>query len=260
MLRFWPQVLVGLVLMGALGLIPGLTPGLATALAAPIDPQLEQQILEVIRKHPDVILDAVDKYQREEQAKQATIQRQAVQKLLGDPKRALGSSPTIGKGKVLLIEFSDFQCPYCAAVRGSLKQFAEKYPTEVTLVYKHLPLTRIHDQALGAAQAAWAAGQQGKFWEFQEALFANQKDLNGVFYKKIAAQLGLDMARFDRDRISPAAAQAIAQDVKMAEELAINGTPTFVMGSPTGGELFSGPVPLEGLEKRLQQIKTVTKP
>jgi protein-disulfide isomerase len=258
MLRFWPQFWVGLALVGTLNLAPGLAPGLAPAWAAPIDAQLEQQILEVIRKHPDVILDAVDKYQREEQAKQANIQRQAVQKLLSDPSKAIGASPTIGQGKVLLIEFSDFQCPYCASVRGSLKQFAEKYPKDVTFVYKHMPLTGIHDQALSSAQAAWAAGRQGKFWEFQEALFANQKNLNGVFYQKTAAQLGLDLARFDADRVSPAAAQAIAQDVKMAGDLAINGTPTFVMGTPTGGELFSGPVPLEGLEKRLQQIKAVT--
>jgi protein-disulfide isomerase len=120
-------------------------------------------------------------------------------------------------------------------------------------VYKHFPLTRIHDQALPAAMAAWAAGQQGKFWEFHDALFVNQKGLNDEFYQQTAKSLNLNIAKFNGDRKSPEATKAIAADAAMAESLSIDGTPSFVMG----GELFSGPVPLEALEKRLLKAKGV---
>jgi protein-disulfide isomerase len=251
MLRFWRFAL-------AIGLMASLlTAGCAMAAdtAPPLDAKLEAQILEVIRKHPEVILQSVEDFQTRERAKQAEAQKAAVKKVTADPKQAIGSSPTIGKGKVLLLEFSDFQCPYCASVKDSLKQFAQKHADEVTLVYKHFPLTRIHDQALPAALAAWAAGQQGKFWEFHDVLFANQKTLSDAFYQETAKSLNLNIAKFNGDRKSPAATKAIAADAAMAESLSIDGTPSFVMG----GELFSGPVPLEALEKRLLKAKGTSK-
>ncbi|NJM48151.1 MAG: thioredoxin domain-containing protein, partial [Alkalinema sp. RU_4_3] len=198
--------------------------------APPLDAKLEAQILEVIRKHPEVILQSVEDYQTRERAKQEEAQKAAVKKVTADPKQAIGTSPTIGKGKVLLLEFSDFQCPYCAAVRENLKQFAQKYPNDVTLVYKHFPLTRIHDQALPAAMAAWAAGQQGKFWEFHDALFGNQKTLSDAFYQETAKGLNLNIAKFNADRKGAEATRAIAADVAMAESLSIDGTPTFCDG------------------------------
>jgi protein-disulfide isomerase len=249
MLRFWRFAL-------AIGLMASLlTAGCAMAAdtAPPLDAKLEAQILEVIRKHPEVILQSVEDYQNRERARQAEAQKASVAQVTADPKQAIGSSPTLGRGKVLLLEFSDFQCPYCASVRESLKQFAQKHADEVTLVYKHFPLTRIHDQALPAALAAWAAGQQGKFWEFHDALFANQKGLDDAFYQQTAKGLNLNMAKFNGDRKSPEATQAIAADAALAERLSIDGTPSFVMG----GELFSGPVPLEALEKRLLKAKGV---
>jgi protein-disulfide isomerase len=250
MLRFWRFALAIALSIGLLGT------GCAMAADSPsLDPKLEAQILEVIRKHPEVILQSVEDYQNRERTKQAEAQKAAVKKVTANSKQAIGTSPTLGKGKILLLEFSDFQCPYCAAVRDNLKQFAQKYPNDITLVYKHFPLTRIHDQALPAALAAWAAGQQGKFWEFHDALFANQKTLNEDFYQQTAKTLNLDLAKFNRDRTSKAATEAIAADAALAQQLAIDGTPTFVMGE----DLFSGPVPLEALEKRLQKAKSSTK-
>jgi protein-disulfide isomerase len=212
-----------------------------------VDPKLEQQILEVIRKHPQVIMESVEKFQRDEQEKQAQAQQEAVKKITANPKALIAGSPTLGQGKTILIEFSDFQCPYCARARDSVKQFLDKRSADVTLVYKHLPLAQIHPEATPAAKAAWAAQQQGKFWPFHDALFAGQKTLSDAFYQATAKQLGLDLAKFNTDRASKAAATAIAQDLELATKLNLNGTPAFIMK----GQLFTGAVPASEFEQRL---------
>jgi protein-disulfide isomerase len=218
-----------------------------------LDPQLEQQILEVIRKHPEAILDSVEKYQQQEQEKQRAGRQAILQKMQASPQAVIGSSPTLGakSGKPVLFEFSDFQCPFCASARLNLKQFVDKHPQDVTLVYKHFPLTSIHANALPAAQAAWAAQQQGKFWPFHDALFDSQKQIGPALYAELAKKLGLDVAKFEKDRQSPAAAAAVAQDVQLGQSLGINGTPFFIFN----GQPFSGAVPVEELEARLAQVK-----
>jgi protein-disulfide isomerase len=213
----------------------------------PVNADLEKQVLEILRKHPEVILESVDKYQREQQQQQSAAREKAVSQITSNPSAIVGKSPKRGNGKVVLVEFSDFQCPYCAKARNSVEQFISKRSADVTLVYKHLPLTQIHNEAMPAAQAAWAAQQQNKFWEFHDALFSNQDKLGTAFYQATAKQLGLDVAKFDRDRNSPAAKNAIDADVKLAQSLELNGTPTFIMN----GQLFSGAVPVEEFEKRL---------
>jgi protein-disulfide isomerase len=213
----------------------------------PVNADLEKQVLEILRKHPEVILESVEKYQREQQQQQSDARNQAVSKITSNPNAIVGKSPKRGTGKVILVEFSDFQCPYCAKARDSVEQFISKRSADVTLVYKHLPLTQIHNEAMPAAQAAWAAQQQNKFWEFHDALFANQDKLGNAFYQEAAKKLGLDMAKFDRDQGSAAAKSAVEADVQLARSLELNGTPTFIMN----GQLFSGAVPVEEFEKRL---------
>jgi protein-disulfide isomerase len=213
--------------------------------APPISPELEEQVLQIIRKHPEVLLESVQAYQQRQQAAQRKAQQDFLQQIQANPRGIIGQSPTKGAktGKLVLVEFSDFQCPYCAQSIAGINAFLAKRP-DVTLVYKHFPLTRIHAAALPAAQAAWAAGQQGKFWEFHDVLFKQQKSLGDALYRQTAQTLGLDMARFERDRTSPGAAAAIAQDVQMAEKLGINGTPFFVFN----GKVFSGVIQLADLE------------
>jgi protein-disulfide isomerase len=221
--------------------------------APPISPELEEQVLQIIRKHPEVLLESVQAYQQRQQAAQRKAQQDFLQQLQANPRSLIGQSPTKGAkaGKLVLVEFSDFQCPYCAQSVASIQQFLTKHP-DVTLVYKHFPLTRIHAEALPAAKAAWAAGQQGKFWEFHDALFQQQKSLGEGLYRQIATTLGLDMARFERDRTSPAAAAAIAQDVQMAEKLGVSGTPFFVLN----GQVTAGGVKVTDLEALLAPKKT----
>ncbi|MGV0024213.1 DsbA family protein [Phormidesmis priestleyi] len=239
---------VGFVLLSWL-LVMGSYP----ALAEPISSQLEEQVLQIIRKHPEVILESVRTYQKQQQDQQRQAQQAFVDQMKTNPRAVIGQSPTIGAkaGKVVLVEFSDFQCPYCAAASATLKQFLAKHGDEVTLVYKHFPLTTIHAEAMPAAKAAWAAGQQGKFWEYHDALFTNQKQLGAAFYSQTAKTLGLDVQRFERDRSSKAAEAAIVQDLLLGEKLGVEGTPFFVMN----GAVLAGSVELPELEATLEKVK-----
>lgn len=213
--------------------------------ASRINPQLEAQVLQIIREHPEVILESVQAYE-EQQQKQIQQTRQAfVEQIETNPKLVIGESPTTGaaESKIVLLEFSDFQCPYCAKAHETLKQFMAKHQDKVTLVYKHFPLTPIHPEAMPAAKAAWAAGQQGKFWEYQDGLFSQQDKLGEALYLDIAQTLNLDLEKFDRDR--NIADIPIQKDIQLARRLGVSGTPFFVMN----GEIFSGAVQLSDMEK-----------
>jgi protein-disulfide isomerase len=198
-----------------------------------IDPQLEQQVLQIIREHPEVIIESVQAYQQQQQQKLNQVRQAFLQDLKTNPQTVIGNSPTTGatNSKILLVEFSDFQCPYCAEAHKTLKQLLAKYQGKIKLVYKHLPLAAIHPQALPAAAAAWAAHQQGKFWEYHDALFTNQKQLSEALYLDIAKNLNLDLVKFQRDQTL--ATPAIQKDIQLAEKLAVGGTPFFVISTPT---------------------------
>ena len=217
-----------------------------------INSQLEQQVLQIIREHPEVILESVQKYQQQQQQKIAQKQQAFFEVVQNNPQGVIGDSPYLGAAekKVLLVEFSDFQCPYCARAAQTVKEFMAKHSDEVTLVYKHLPLSAIHPQAMAAAQAAYAAQQQGKFWQYHYALFAQQKQLGEELYLQIAQNLSLDLEQFNRDRKQ--AITSIQKDLQLAQQLQINGTPFFVLGN----QAFSGAVPLSEMEATLEKIET----
>lgn len=219
--------------------------------ASRIDPQLEQQVLQIIREHPEVLIESVQAYQQQQQQKVKQAQQAFLQDFKKNPQTVIDKSPTTGstQSKTVLIEFSDFQCPYCAEAHKTLKQLLVKYPDKVKLVYKNFPLTSIHAEALLAATAAWAAYQQGKFWEYHDALFTNQKQLGEALYLDIAKKLNLDLGKFKRDLTL--ATPAINKDIQLAEKLGVPGTPFFVINSPT----FSGVVQLEDIESILVGAK-----
>ena len=137
-----------------------------------------------------------------------------------------------GTGAVTLVEFSDFQCPACMSVQEPLKQLLTKYEGKIEFVYRYFPLTNIHKNAQMSAQAAEAAGVQGKFFEMHDKLFATQKAWEGIVdpretFKGYAKELGLDEAQFATDMESQSTKDAIAVDVLAATRYQISGTPTF---------------------------------
>ncbi|WP_204105331.1 MULTISPECIES: DsbA family protein [Spirulina sp. CCY15215] len=206
---------------------------------------LEEQVLSIIRAHPEAIIESVQNYQRQQEAQQKAMQKAVVQQMQVNPQAFIRDSPIQGAedGQNVLFMFSDFQCPFCSLARETVKEFMAKYGDRVTLVYKNLPLS-IHPQALNAAVAAYAAGQQGKFWQYYDGLFANQEDLGEELYQELAEDLNLDLEQFDRDRNRSQAQDAIAEDIQLARSLLIQGTPFFAFN----GEALSGAVDLKTLE------------
>ena len=142
---------------------------------------------------------------------------------------------------VTIVEASDFQCPYCAKVRPALEKVQEVYKDKVRIVWKHLPLTSIHPDAMGAATAAEAAKEQGKFWEYQDKLFDNQKQLTPPDLKRYAAELGLNIAKFESDMADPAIKKRVTDDVAEINGLGVTGTPGFFIN----GRFLNGAQPFE---------------
>jgi protein-disulfide isomerase len=138
----------------------------------------------------------------------------------GHPSRGASSAP------VTIIEFSDFQCPFCRAAEGSLKQVREKYGDQVRLVYMDFPLG-FHPHAMDAARAARCAAEQGKFWQFHDALFLDQKRLDPDGLKQTAGKLGLDGGEFNACFASDKHDASIRQDLAQGNSLGVTGTPTF---------------------------------
>jgi protein-disulfide isomerase len=145
----------------------------------------------------------------------------------------VGNSPVKGpeNAPITIVEFSDYQCPFCARSEPLITEALTAYPTQARLVYKHFPLVGIHPQAMPAAIAAVAAQKQGKFWEMHDLLFANQRELAPEQIKSYARQLGLDMAKFEADLQSDEVKAAIQADMQLAQRAGVRGTPTvFVNG------------------------------
>jgi protein-disulfide isomerase len=144
----------------------------------------------------------------------------------------LGDSPAKGNtaAPVVIVEFADFECASCKMARPVLDELLKSHDGQVRLVFKHFPLS-MHQHAEKAARAAVAAQRQGKFWEMHGALFDSQPKLDEASVDKLAKDIGLDTARFLKDRDSEATADAVARDRKLGEELAIQGTPSlFING------------------------------
>lgn len=162
----------------------------------------------------------------------------------------IGDSPFKGPAdaKVTIVEFSDFQCPYCGRVTPTLEQLLEEYPDEVRVVYKHLPLS-FHPHALPAAKASVAAGRQGKFWEMHDRLFENQRQLSEEKYVEIAREIGLDVERFLEDYKSEAVAAEVAQDMNEARRLGVTGTPGFFVN----GRFSSGAKPYASFKAMVEE-------
>ncbi|RIL10670.1 MAG: disulfide bond formation protein DsbA [Proteobacteria bacterium] len=163
----------------------------------------------------------------------------------------VGNSPSKGPSdaKITIVEFSDFQCPYCKRGMDTMEEVLKAYPKDVKLVFKHLPLP-FHKEAMPAAKASYAAGKQGKFWEMHDALFINQDKLTADFYVEQAKTLGLNVDQFKKDMGSPEAEAAVKADKEIAEKNGIQGTPAFFVN----GVGVRGAYPLDHFKKVIERL------
>lgn len=192
------------------------------------------------------------KKQVEEARKQQEAKAAAFEEQFKNPvKIDVGSSPVHGPkdAKVTIIEFSDFQCPYCKRGYTTMEEVMKAYPKDVKVAFKHYPLP-FHPQAMPAAKASWAAQQQGKFWEFHNELFENQDKLNEAFYTATATKLGLNLQKFEADRKSDAAEKAVKDDYEIGQKNGIEGTPGFFVG----GVQVEGAQPLDNFQKIIDRL------
>ena len=159
---------------------------------------------------------------------------------------------------VQIVEFSDFECPFCKRALPAITQMLEKYGDRVYFTYRHLPLTRIHPRARELAEAAECAADQGKFWAFHDAIF--ESDLNGTETKELAGKARVkDPKKFAACVEKHQSAARVDEDIKAAESLFIGGTPTFLIGQRTGsggikGVLLEGAQPLSVFEREIEKL------
>jgi len=182
------------------------------------------------------IVDAMTRNERQEAVKVLFDRLKKENKVsvkLSEPRKvvdAKGPSRGPSNAPVTVVEFSDFQCPYCGRARDTIEQMMQEYAGKVRLVFREFPLD-FHKNAKKAAEAALCANDQGKFWEYHDQLFKNQQKLEVPQLKEHASAVGLDAAKFTRCLDSGERAKDVEADMAAGQKLGVPGTPTvFVNG------------------------------
>jgi protein-disulfide isomerase len=152
---------------------------------------------------------------------------------------------------VTLVEYGDFECPYCGQAEPALRALMSQAGGELRFVFRHLPLTEVHPHAQAAAEAAEAAAQQGAFWEMHDMLMDHQGALTMRDLIRYAAELGLDTARFTADLRKHVGAARVAEDIDSADLATVSGTPTFFIN----GNRYYGAFDLAALTEAVHTAK-----
>jgi len=214
----------------------------------------QQNVNQMQGRSLEVMSPAINRFlteQRREEARQALITElrktgPTVAMMFDAPRRTVeveATDPTTGdkSAPITLVEFADFQCPYCGRVAPTIKKVQEKYGDKVRLVWKDFPLTQIHPQAFKAGEAAHCAGDQGKYWEYHDRLFANQQSLMPDDLKKHAEAIGLDAGKFASCLDMSKYGERVRDGVAQGTRLGVNSTPMFYVN----GRILSGAQPYE---------------
>jgi len=151
--------------------------------------------------------------------------------------------------KVTIIEFSDMQCPYCSRYHETMKQVMQAYPNDVKWVFKHFPLSSMHPYAKKAAEATECAGDQNKFWELTDMFYSNQTQLSDDFIKSAAAELKLDMGKFNDCLTKGKYTAKVDADMEYGKRFGVQGTP----GSFINGISIPGAVSFADLDQTIKE-------
>src|SRR3989344_9382158 len=167
------------------------------------------------------------------------------QNLVKEDSNTLGSK----EAKVVIVEFSDFECPACRAANPIVKEITKEYGDKILFAYRHFPLVATHKYALKAAEAAEAAGEQGKFWEYLDILFENQENLKTDDLKKYAQDLGLDIKKFEEALNSGKFKDKVTSDMDDGENLGVSSTPTFFINE----QMHKGVLPYDQFKELIEK-------
>lgn len=164
------------------------------------------------------------------------------------PVEAIGPALGPAEAVITIVEWSDYECPYCARAEPVLQELLALYPTQVRWVYRHMPLP-FHAQARPAAIAAVCAEEQDRFWDYHERLFSNQSELSSEAFGRLADEVGLDRSAFDTCIAGSDAADRVDRDMRDAERAGATATPSFNVN----GIQFSGARSLEAFVEVVEQ-------
>lgn len=232
--------------------------GLALALWAPASAQdrstpdqmtpaeveaIERVVRDYLLRHPEVLVEALKEFEARVAQQAADAQRKAVaerrDELINDPAAPVAGNPD---GAVTVVEFFDYQCPYCKSVAGTLVETVEG-EGDVRIVFKEFPI--LGPASEFAAKAALAAHQQGKYLDFHLALMASRGKLSEDQVLVVAERSGLDLDRLRADMEAPWIVEALARNQVLAELLQVRGTPAFVIGD----EVVPGAIGMERMRE-----------
>jgi len=172
---------------------------------------------------------------------------------------SIKDSPSMGKGELVLVEFSDYECSFCARFHmDTFKQLKKEYidTGRLRFVYRDFPLP-FHQNAMKASLAAGCAGEQGKYWEMHEALFVNQQTIGDV--DGLVKKTGLNATSFNKCMDGKKYEDAVTKDINDGRELGVNGTPTFILGKldasgKVSGEVIQGAVPYSVFKGKIDAL------
>jgi protein-disulfide isomerase len=211
--------------------------------------KIQQIVREYLRQHPEVIIDALQEYQKRQDAKKAEQARQLIasakDELFNDTANPVGGNP---KGDVTIVEFFDYRCPYCKAVDPDLRK-ALSTDGNVRVVYKEFPI--LGPESLVASRAALAAVAQEKYQPFHDKLLAFKGNLDDAAIYSLAGEVGLDVTRLKADMEKPEVMGQISRNYHLADKLNIQGTPAFVIGE----ELLPGAASAEDLTAAFKRAR-----
>ena len=211
--------------------------------------EFQRRVRRYLTENPEVIVEAMQRYE----ARRAVAARDEIKialaehevALLRDPASPVGGNP---QGDVTLVEFSDYNCPYCRRVAPILGE-AEALDAMLRIVYKEIPI--LGPDSVYAAKTALAADRQGKYMAFHRALMSAKGVAAEGLILAIAAKLGLDVARLKADVEDPAIQAAIDRNLALSRALRITGTPSFVVGS----EIARGAIDLEAMQALIREAR-----
>jgi protein-disulfide isomerase len=221
----------------------------APAAAMPQD-EFERRVRTYLLDHPEVLVEAINRLearQREEDAKQAqAVVRTHADEVFRDPDSPVGGNPD---GDVTVVEFFDYNCPYCHAMAPVMTQ-AETADPQLRIVYKEFPI--LGPGSLFAAKAALAANKQGKYVAFHRALYQVRGPIDENKVLETARKVGLDVERLKADMQDAAIQSALDRTGKLAEALRITGTPGFVIAD----KVTTGATDLKTFQALIAEVRS----
>ena len=231
-----------------------------------------EELKQALEANPDLVLDALKKadkaayfqtildaqkeFQIKQQADEEARERKEMDEAFKHPlKPAIDAKTRVRgdrKAPLTIVEYSDFQCPFCSRGFQTVEQLRQKYGAKMRFVYKNMPLTNIHPQAMPAAQWFEAISLQSpeKAWEFHDRMFRNQDKLGEEFFRQTAKELGVDVEKAAKDAQSPAVRAKIDADMKEAQDFGFTGTPGFLIN----GVPLRGAYPVEDFDKIIAKL------